>query len=158
MRPMKRRIQEMGCPPPHELEHGPPKRFRREMPIRQMPLKVFGGRGLSLKDKSRLLKGRKFRAESVGRFKMPPQRPRPSDKMPRNKMQEAEHVGESSRVPPRKILLKKSVKRRPSRESPTDTDSTSADPEMDSKTQVESRRSVRARRYGISPHTVAMAA
>lgn len=153
MRPMKRRIQELGRPPPHELEHGPPKRFCREMPVRQVPLKVFGGRGLTLKDKSRLLKGRKFRVESVTRIKMPPPRPRPSDKM-----QEAEHVGESSRVPPRKILLKKSVKRQPSRESPSDTDSKSADPEMDSKTQVESRRSVRARRYGISPHTVAMAA
>lgn len=155
MRPMKRRFQEMGRPPlpPPELEHGPPKRFRREVPARPMPLKSFGGRGLSLKDKSRLLKGRKFRAESVTRFKMPPPRPRPSDKM-----QEVEHMGESSRLPPRKIPLKKSMKRHPSRESPTDTDSKSADPETDSETQVESRRSVRARRYGISPHTVAMAA
>ncbi|MCJ8748332.1 hypothetical protein PDJAM_G00163740 [Pangasius djambal] len=145
IRPMKRRIQEMGRLPPPELEHGPPKRFRREMPVRPMPLKGFGGRGLSLKDKSRLLKGRKFRAESVARFKMPPPKPRPSDKTQRNKMQEAEHVGQSSRPPPRKIPLKKSVKRQPSRESPTDTDSKSADPEMDSETQVESRRSVRAR-------------
>lgn len=141
----------MGRPPPQELEHGPPKRFCREMPVRQVPLKVFGGRGLSLKDKARLLKGRKFRAESVARFKMPPLRP--SDKM-----QEVEHVGESSRPLPRKIPLKKTVKRQPSRESSSDSDSKSADPEMDSKTQVESRRSVRARRYGISPHTVAMAA
>ncbi|XP_017315679.1 serine/arginine repetitive matrix protein 1 [Ictalurus punctatus] len=142
MRPMKRRFQEMGRPPlpPPELEHGPPKRFRREVPARPMPLKSFGGRGLSLKDKSRLLKGRKFRAESVTRFKMPPLRPRPSDKM-----QEVEHMGESSRLPPRKIPLKKSMKRHPSRESPTDTDSKSADPETDSETQVESRRSVRAR-------------
>lgn len=147
----------MGRPPP-ELEHGPPKRLRREMPARSVPLKGFGGRCLSLKDKSRLLKGRKFRAESVTSFKMPPQRPRPSDNMQRSKMVEAEHVGECSRLPPRKIPLKKSVKRQPSRESPTDIDSKSTDPEMDSETQVESRRSVRARRYGISPHTVAMAA
>lgn len=153
MRPMKRKIQEMGRPPPHELEHGPPKRFHREVPVRHMPLKVFGGRGLSLKDKSRLLKGRKFRSESVARFRMPLPRSRPSDKL-----EEAEHMGESSRLPPRKVPLKKSVKRQRSRESSTDTDSKSADPEMDSKTQVESRRSVRARRYGISPHTVAMAA
>lgn len=146
----------MGRPPPHELDFGPPKRFRREMPVRQVPLKAFGGRGLSLKDKSRLLKGRKFREESVARFRMPP--PRPSDKLQRYRMQEAEHAGETSSLPPRKILLKKSVKRQPSRDSPTDADSKSADPEMDSKTQVESRRSVRARRYGISPHTVAMAA
>lgn len=158
MRPMKRRIQEMGRPPLPELEHGPPKRFRKEIPVRLMPLKGFGGRSLSLKDRSRLLKGRKFRVESVTQFKMPPPRPRPSDKMQRNKMQEAEHVGKSSRLPPRKIAPKKSVKRQPSRESPTDTDSKSADPEMDSETQVESRRSLRARRYGISPHTVAMAA
>ncbi|XP_027035252.1 serine/arginine repetitive matrix protein 1 [Tachysurus fulvidraco] len=144
MRPMKRRIQDMGRLPP-ELEHGPPKRLRREMPARSMPLKGFGGRCLSLKDKSRLLKGRKFRAESVTSFKMPPPRPRPSDNMQRSKMVEAEHVGESSRLPPRKIPLKKSVKRQPSRESPTDIDSKSPDPEMDSETQVESRRSVRAR-------------
>ncbi|XP_060768671.1 serine/arginine repetitive matrix protein 1 isoform X2 [Neoarius graeffei] len=145
MRPMKRRIQELGRPPLHELEHGPPKRFRKEMPGRPMPLKGFGGRGLSLKEKSRLLKGHKFRAESITQFKMPPPRPRPSDKLQRNKMQEAEHVGKSSRLPLRKLALKKSVKRQPSRESPTGTNSKSADPEMDSETQVESRRSVRAR-------------
>lgn len=148
----------MGRLFPPEFEHGPPKRFRREMPVRPMPLKGFGGRCLSLKDKARLLKGRKFRAESVTRFKMPPPRPRPSDKMQRSRMEEEEHVGESSRLPPRKILLRKSVNRQPPRRSPSDLDSKSAEREMDSETQVEPRRSVRARRYGISPHTVAMAA
>ncbi|KAM9440633.1 uncharacterized protein Hap1MRO34_025854 isoform 2-T3 [Clarias gariepinus] len=148
MRPMKRRIQEMGppLPPlPHDLEHGPPKRFRREMPLRPMPLKAFGGRGLSLKDKSRLMKGRKFREESVARFKMPPPKLRPTDKMQRNKMRDAEHMGESSRLPPHKIPLKKSVKRRPSRESPVEADSKSSELELESETQVEPRRSVRAR-------------
>ncbi|KAF7688406.1 basic salivary proline-rich protein 1 [Silurus meridionalis] len=145
MRPMKRRIQEMGRPAPPELEHGPPKRFRREMPLRPMPLKGFGGRGLSLKDKSRLLKGRKFREESVARFKMPLQRPRPPNKMQDEDEEEEEHMGEPSVPRPRKIPLKKSVKRQPSRDSSSDTDSQSADAEMDSETQVESRRSGRAR-------------
>ncbi|XP_007242540.3 serine/arginine repetitive matrix protein 1 isoform X1 [Astyanax mexicanus] len=158
MRPLKR----LGHPPlSADVEHGPPKRFRRELSIRPLPPRGFGGRGLSLKDKSRLLKGRKFREESVARFKMPPPRPRPSDKVQKAKepktqreskeeeeeedadeVEESSSTGASSRS---KVPLKKSVKRPgPRKLQPSEMDSKSADPERNAETQVESRRSVRA--------------
>ncbi|KAL7837912.1 hypothetical protein AOLI_G00263160 [Acnodon oligacanthus] len=151
-RPAMRPLKRLARPPSSTgLEHGPPKRFRRELSVRPLPPKGFGGRGLSLKDKARLLKGRKFRAESVARFKMPPPTTRLSDR------EQKTSKDEDSGAPPRsKVLLKKSVKR--PRKSPTNTDSKSADPERDSESQVESRRSVRAHRYGIIPHTVALLA
>ncbi len=74
--PMKRKSQEFRRPPSSSgLEHGPPKHFRRELSARPLPLRDFRGRGLSLQEKSRLIKARKFRAESVSRFKLPPPRP-----------------------------------------------------------------------------------
>ncbi|KAI4903770.1 hypothetical protein NFI96_029517 [Prochilodus magdalenae] len=80
-RPVMRPLKRLARPPSTTgLEHGPPKRFRRELSVRPLPPRGFGGRGLSLKDKSRLLKGRKFRAESVARLKMVPVRPRLSDR------------------------------------------------------------------------------
>ena len=55
--------------------HPPPlfKHFQREASLAPPP-RGFGGRGLSLRDKSRLLKNRKFREDSVARFKttLPP--------------------------------------------------------------------------------------
>ncbi|KAJ8347838.1 hypothetical protein SKAU_G00264270 [Synaphobranchus kaupii] len=61
-RPMKRKHPEGGpLPAGPGFEHCP-KRARRETPQRFHGAKGFGGRGLSLKDKSRLLKGRKLRA------------------------------------------------------------------------------------------------
>ncbi|XP_026854263.2 trithorax group protein osa [Electrophorus electricus] len=142
--PLKRRSQEFGRPPSSMgMEYGPPKRFRRELSVRPLPPRGFGGRGLSLKDKSRLLKGRNFRAESVARFKLPP--PRPSEKLQKTKVQKtSKNSEESCEDAPRKVPVKKSAKRPTTRESPTDTDSKSTDPERDSETQVESRRSVRA--------------
>lgn len=138
------------------LEHGPPKRFHREFSVRPVHLRGFRGRGLSLQDKSRLLKARKFRAESVARFKVPPPRPRISDRVQRPKPQTAPKNGKDSPgIPPRKLSLKKKSS---SRESSPDTDSKTAEPERDSETKVESRRSVSAHRYGITPHTVAMGA
>ncbi|KAL0193674.1 hypothetical protein M9458_011970, partial [Cirrhinus mrigala] len=100
------------------MEHGPPKRFHREL--------GFRGRGLSLQDKSRLLKARKFREESVARFKLPPPRPRISDRTaPKNGK-------DSPGVPSRKLSLKKMPS---SRESSPNTDSKTAEPERDSETK-----------------------
>ncbi|XP_048087043.1 serine/arginine repetitive matrix protein 1 isoform X1 [Alosa alosa] len=69
----KRKYPEMleqPRPPPPLFRH-----FRRD-PSVAPPLRGFGGRGLSLRDKSRLMKNRKFREESVARFKtMPPPPP-----------------------------------------------------------------------------------
>ncbi|KAJ7996722.1 hypothetical protein DPEC_G00239980 [Dallia pectoralis] len=87
--PQKRRFPERRMPP--SLEPGLPKRPRRENPRRENPRREnpqcsnaqrgFGGRPLSLRDKSRLLKGRKMRAESVMGLKAPPLRPRDAKSM-----------------------------------------------------------------------------
>ncbi|XP_016137223.1 serine/arginine repetitive matrix protein 1-like [Sinocyclocheilus grahami] len=142
-RPMKRNSQEFRRPPSSSgLEHGPPKRFSRELSVRPVPLRGFRGRGLSLQDKSRLLKAQKFRAESVARFKVPPPRPRISDRVQKPKPQTAPKNGKDSPgVSPRKLSLKKMSS---SRESSPNTDSKTAEPERDSETKVESRRSVSA--------------
>lgn len=151
--PMKRKIQEFRRPPPlGGLDIGPPKRFRRELSVR--PLFHRGFRGLTLTDKSRLLKARKFRAESVTRFRLPPPRPRFTDRFHKAKTAPPRHSKDSTGVSPRKVSLKKTS----SRESSPNTDSKTSEPERDSETKVESRRSVSAHRYGITPHTVAMGA
>lgn len=59
-------MPEQSRPPPPLFKH-----FRQEQSLAPPP-RGFGGRGLSLRDKSRLLKNRKFREESVARFKMLP--------------------------------------------------------------------------------------
>ncbi|XP_041707244.1 serine/arginine repetitive matrix protein 1 isoform X1 [Coregonus clupeaformis] len=75
--PHKRKFQERGMPPAGpDLEHGHPKRPRIEIPHYFNAPRGFGGRPLSFRDKSRLLKGRKMRAESVMRLKTPPPRPK----------------------------------------------------------------------------------
>ncbi|XP_031665281.1 serine/arginine repetitive matrix protein 1 isoform X7 [Oncorhynchus kisutch] len=74
--PHKRKFQERGIPPVGpDVEHGHPKRPRREIPHYFNTPRGFGGRPLSFRDKSRLLKGRKMRAESVMRLKVPPPQP-----------------------------------------------------------------------------------
>lgn len=154
-RPMKRKSEEFRRPPSStNMEHGPPKRFRRELSVRPLPPRGFRGRGLSLQDKSRLIKAQKFRAESVARFKLPPPRPRISERVQKPKPA-PKNAKDSPGVPPRKLSLKKMPS---SRESSPNTDSKTAEPERDSETKVASHRSVSAHRYGITPHTVAMGA
>ncbi|KAG7484370.1 hypothetical protein MATL_G00048520 [Megalops atlanticus] len=75
-RPMKRkhldsRLHPDSRPPPagQEFEHCP-KRMRRETPQHFHAARGYGGRALSLKDKSRLLKGRRLRAASEARHKV----------------------------------------------------------------------------------------
>ncbi|KAM6986708.1 uncharacterized protein FYW47_017337 [Aplochiton taeniatus] len=73
--PSKRRIQDHSMPTPGPgLEHGHPKHPKKEVPQFLNGPRGFGGRPLSLKDKSRILKGRKMRAESVVRIRAPPLR------------------------------------------------------------------------------------
>ncbi|XP_055054971.1 uncharacterized protein [Misgurnus anguillicaudatus] len=144
-RPMKRRIQDFRCP--SDLDHGPPKRFRREFSVRPLPLRGFRGHGLTLNDKSRLLKVRKFREESVARFKLPPPRPRLADRSQNPKLQTTpRNSKDSTDGQPRKVSRKKDTKMSSPRESSPNTDSKTAEPKRDSETKVESRRSVSAHR------------
>ncbi|XP_051520738.1 serine/arginine repetitive matrix protein 1-like [Myxocyprinus asiaticus] len=143
--PLKRKSQDFRRPPFSGFEHGPPKRFRRELSVRPVPLRGFRGRGLSLSDKSRLLKTRKFRAESVARFKLPPPRPGISDRVQKPKPLIApKNNKDSTGVQPRKVPLRKGVKMPSPRESSHNMSSKTAEPERDNETKVESRRSVSA--------------
>ncbi|XP_010898187.2 serine/arginine repetitive matrix protein 1 isoform X2 [Esox lucius] len=99
--PHKRRFQERRMPP--GLVHGQPKRPRREIPQGSNAPRGFGGRPLSLRDKSRLLKGRKMRAESVMRLKAPPPRPRGAE----SKNQEEERPNTSRENAQSKLALRK---------------------------------------------------
>ncbi|XP_051973548.1 serine/arginine repetitive matrix protein 1-like isoform X2 [Xyrauchen texanus] len=144
--PMKRKRQEFRRPLlSGGFEHGPPKSFRRELSVRPMPLRGFRGRGLSLGDKSRLLKARKFRAESVARFKLPPPRPRISDRVQKpNPLMAPKNSKDSTGVQPRKVPLKKGATMPSPRKSSPNMTSKTAEPERDNQTKVESRRSVSA--------------
>ncbi|KAM4620188.1 uncharacterized protein ACJ7VT_006894 [Polymixia lowei] len=71
--PRKRRLPDLNLPSAGTaLEHGNPKHPRRERPpLLSVPI-GFGGRPLSLRHKSRILKGRQMRSESVMRLRAPP--------------------------------------------------------------------------------------
>ncbi|TRY81575.1 hypothetical protein DNTS_012088 [Danionella cerebrum] len=140
-RPMKRKIPDFRQPLSlSSLDHGPPKRFRRELSLRPLPLRSFRGRGLSLLDKSRLLKIRRFREESVARFKLPPPRPRLSDRFQKPKPYMAPRNGKDFPG-----IRKMALRKKPSlRESPPSAGSKAAEVERNSETKLESRRSVSA--------------
>ncbi|XP_028840791.1 serine/arginine repetitive matrix protein 1 [Denticeps clupeoides] len=141
--------RQSGRPPKRSLDHGPhmsmgfpehgsPKRFRREMSFRPPALRGFGGRALSIKDKSRLLKNRKFRAESIARLQGDPIRPRKLDKIP--KPLKVDNPPSSQ-----KDNLKKSVVKSEAHKASPKQSSSSADPKRDSESvsiQKGSRRSV----------------
>ncbi|XP_053704022.1 uncharacterized protein si:ch211-114c12.2 isoform X2 [Synchiropus splendidus] len=72
-RPRKRRISEISIPPSNPaLEHDNPKLLRRERPQLFSAPRPFGGRPLSLREKSVLVKSRQMRAESLMAIKVRP--------------------------------------------------------------------------------------
>ncbi|XP_071384961.1 spermatogenesis-associated protein 31H1 [Centroberyx affinis] len=81
----KRRMPDLNMPSAGPaLEYGHPKHPRRERPQLLNVPRGFGGKPLSLRDRSRILKGRQMRAESVMRLRAPPSlKPKP-------------HMGESA--------------------------------------------------------------
>lgn len=168
--PRKRKFQECGTPPADpdlELDH--PKHPRRDVPPVFNAPRGFGGRPLSLRDKSRIVKGRKMRAESVLRLKAPPPRPRGAEE---KKQEEGQHT---AREDARATILaqrkerfqanaapqSKDVKRPTLRQSPPNKDANTSKPSRDCETvkeQVECRRSLSTHRYGIILLTLAAGA
>ncbi|XP_029924248.1 serine/arginine repetitive matrix protein 1 isoform X2 [Myripristis murdjan] len=147
--PRKRRMSDLSLPstgPPPE--HSNPKHPRRERP---QPLNVprsFGGKPLSLRDRSRIMKGRQFRAESVMKLRAPPMlkpKPRMGEFPPRRNVSSILAIRkkrfESNAVPPTKLELKRAKPH----QSPPSLDGNSSKSSRDSDTvkeKVESRRSL----------------
>ncbi|KAF7670388.1 hypothetical protein LDENG_00299720 [Lucifuga dentata] len=116
--PRKRRMSDISLSSTDPaLEHANPKHLRRERPQPLSVPRAFGGKPLSLREKSRILKTRQMRAESLMRLRVPPpMKPR--------------------LAPPTKLETRKSPPRLDSNASKSSRDSDTG------KEQVESRRSL----------------
>lgn len=153
----KRKYPEMleqARPPPPLFRH-----FRREQSLAPPP-RGFGGRGLSLRDKSRLLKNRKFREESVACFKMLPpaprgrptslqsrmaNRPAPGRPLMPRHQESGPHMDTSAR----KLPKRSSPSRKSSEHSPAPEHS-ACDGDQDEHRSTQSQHSSGRHRYGIS--------
>ncbi|XP_076024592.1 uncharacterized protein LOC143014518 [Genypterus blacodes] len=140
--PRKRRMSDLSLPPTDpELEHGNPKHPRRERPQLLNVPRAFGCKPMSLRDKSRILKNRQMRAESLMRLRVtPPMKPRLGESESRGNLSSLLAIRKKrfqSNAPPLKKLE--------TRKSPPRLDSSASKSSRDSDTgkeQVESRRSL----------------
>lgn len=144
--PHKRKFQE--CGPGLGLEHGHPKCPRREIP--QYFSRGFGGRPLSLMDKSRLMKGRTIRAESVMQLKAPPIRPRGADI--KNQEEEGPHASRAyarSKFAVRQERFQAKAVPLRKRPIPYQSPAKSSRNSESHKEHVDSQRALSTHRYGI---------
>ena len=157
--------QRKRCFPEHDngSEHNQPKHPRRDVPhfVTNGP-RAFGGKPLSLRDKSRIIKGRKMRAESVMRLKAPP-RTRDEEPATAPKARPQEEGPHRSALAMRKERFQENaepLRKRASnktRQSPPNSDGNSSRSSRDSesaKEQGASGQASREHRYGIFLLTV----
>ncbi|CAN9501418.1 unnamed protein product [Ophioblennius macclurei] len=143
----KRRMPDIGMPPSDpEMEHGFIKHPRRDRPQLLSIPRPFGGKPLSLRDKSNLVKSQQFRAESLMRLRIPPSaKPRPhlidsSTVLAIRKKRFQLNAAPLQSLEPRRTKPQQS----PPREE-SDSSTSSRDSETE-KEQVESRRSLNPHR------------
>ncbi|XP_077361205.1 uncharacterized protein LOC144006304 isoform X2 [Festucalex cinctus] len=151
--PRKRRISDVSMSSSSSAQdHSGPKYPRRErIPLLSIP-RPFGGRPLSLRDKSFLFKGRQMRFESPMRLKFPPPfRPRPhlGDIPPRGPPSSVLAIRkkrfQSNPVPPKRLQARDTrAQQSPGRDE--DEASSSLRETNTRKEQVESRRSLNTHR------------
>ncbi|XP_026227079.1 uncharacterized protein C2orf16 [Anabas testudineus] len=151
--PRKRRISDTSMPSSDPaLEHGNPKQARRERPQLLSLPRPFGGKPLSLRDKSHLVKSRQIRAESLMRLRIPPSvKPRPQlgDPISRGNVSSALAIRkkrfQSNPVPLQKLEARRA---RPQQSSPKEEANVSRSSRTSDtgKEQVDSRRSLNTHR------------